>query len=143
MAKKPFPFSVCKECCSSGEGGETVIINEGGYKYKIANFTDVVVPLDSNTVTYVYGEETVDGSIGFAFNLSDDVADDTSEEIVLILDLSLLTENPSVMFPSIIKWYGGEPPTVEAGKAYMFSFVRAKTTESVVYFYLGIGGEFA
>lgn len=29
MAEKPFPFSVCKECCSpsSGGGGESIIID--------------------------------------------------------------------------------------------------------------------
>ena len=27
MANKPFPFSVCKECCTSGEGG-TVDLTE-------------------------------------------------------------------------------------------------------------------
>ena len=27
MSNKPFPFSVCKECCASGEGGGSIIID--------------------------------------------------------------------------------------------------------------------
>lgn len=107
------------------------------YKYKTADISGVVIPLEPNTITSVSGEEVTDGGVSFAFSRKENVKG--SEETVLILDTSALTEKPYVMFPSIVKWFGGEPPVVEAGKVYLFSFTYVK--ESV--YYLGIGGEFA
>ena len=143
MSKKPFPFSVCKECCSSGEGGETVIINEGGYPYIVENMEEYLytIELRPNTVTYTYGNTTQSGELNF--NLLMGFADeDISEEKVLILDLSASVSNtPTVYFEGTIKWLNGEPPTIEVGKVYMFSFVRAQNSANR--FYLGVGGEFA
>ena len=46
-------------------------------------------------------------------------------------------------FEENIKWLNGEPPTIEAGKIYMFSFILTKDENNSSLFYLGIGGEFA
>ena len=37
MASKPFPFSVCKECCSSGGGGTVVDTDALNYKGSVKN----------------------------------------------------------------------------------------------------------
>ena len=118
----------------------TQLLNKHLYTYTTADASGVVIPLDANSITYVYGEYTENNSIEFAFSRNEERTNDIPEEIVLILDLSSFTENPSVMFPSIIKWFGGEPPEVESGKVYMFSFIYVKGISSP--YYLGIGGEF-
>lgn len=118
----------------------TQLLNKHLYTYTTADTADVVIPLETNSITYVYGEYAENNNIGFAFSSSQERTNDIPEEIVLILDLSSFTENPSVMFPSIIKWFGGEPPEVESGKVYMFSFIYVKGISSP--YYLGIGGEF-
>lgn len=145
MRNKPFPFSVCKECCSSGEGGETVIVKEGNYKYTTVNMTDILsmITLPPNTVTYAYGVFNVEESEELHLALVDgEIENDASEETVLILDFSAMENTPSIIFSANgIKWLNGEPPTIEGGKIYMFSFVRAKNVSN--YFFLGIGGEFA
>lgn len=144
MNDKPFPFSVCKECCvPGGGGGETVIVNEGGYAYVVENIDEylAMIQLQPNTVTYAYGTTTQSKTLGFDLIPIDE--NDTSEETVLILDLSASVTAPTVSFSSDVKWFNGEPPEVEAGKIYMFSFVRVKRTDVASYFYIGVGGEFA
>ena len=143
MSKKPFPFSVCKECCVPSGGGETVIINEGGYAYVVENIDEylAVIQLQPNTVTYAYGTTTQSKTLEFDLIPKDE--NDTSEETVLILDLSASVTAPTVSFSSGVKWLNGAPPEIEAGKVYMFSFVRVKRSDTIAYFYLGVGGEFA
>lgn len=143
MNNKPFPFSVCKECCVPGGGGETVIVNEGGYAYVVENIDEylAMIQLQPNTVTYAYGTTTQSKTLEFGLLPKDE--NDTSEETVLILDLSASVTAPTVSFSSDVKWFNGEPPEIEAGKIYMFSFVRVKRSDVASYFYIGVGGEFA
>lgn len=145
MNNKPFPFSVCKECCvPGGGGGETVIVNEGGYAYVVENIDEylAVIQLQPNTVTYTYGNTTESGTLNFDL-IPEEKESSISEESVLILDLSTSTNVPTVEFGANVKWLNGEPPEVEAGKIYMFSFVRVKRSDVASYFYIGVGGEFA
>ena len=144
MAKKPFPFSVCEKCCETG-GGETVIVNKGGYPYveePMENYFRMIALLP-NTVTYVYGATTESGELAFNIRSDDVVPGDESEETVVILDLTSSPSNyPTVEFDNAINWMNGEPPMIEAGKVYMFSFVGMKK-EGIINSYLGVGGEFA
>lgn len=145
MANKPFPFSVCEKCCVPGGGGETVIVNKGGYPYveeSMENYFRMIALLP-NTVTYVYGATTESGELAFNIRSDDVVPGDESEETVIILDLTSSPSNyPTVVFDNEIKWMNGEPPTTEAGKVYIFSFVGMKK-EGIIKSYLGVGGEFA
>lgn len=143
MNNKPFPFSVCKECCVPGGGGETVIIKESGYAYTVENIDEylAMIQLQPNTVTYAYGTTTESG--GLNFRLVPEETNDVSEETVLILDLTASSNAPTVSFEESVKWLNGEPPEIVAGKVYMFSFVRVKRSDVASYFYIGVGGEFA
>lgn len=115
------------------------------YPYKVVNMADCfrLIPTKLNTVTYAYGGLTQSGTIAFEFSPLVSIAKDESYEAVVILDLSSLTTTPTIQFEAGIKWLNGEPPTIEAGKIYMFSFILTKDENNSSLFYLGIGGEFA
>lgn len=116
------------------------------YTYSTVNMADIlaILSLSPNTVTYAYGVFDIDDSKELHLTLVDgEIENGTPEETVLILDFSAMEIIPSIIFSADgIKWLNGEPPTVEAGKMYMFSFFRSKINEQSC-FYLGIGGEFA
>ena len=117
------------------------------YQYTTVDMTGLEgqIWLSPSEITYAYG--TITNQEGQHFTL-DEIATPNyvSEETVLILDLTTIVGTPRVSIShgsSVpIKWFDGEPPEVEAGKVYMFSFVRAKTSDNTPLFYLGIGGEF-
>lgn len=112
------------------------------YPYNVVNMSNVLVQVNlyQNAVTYVYGGPTPDGLV--YFEILPSAGADVSKEAVMILDLSSHTTNPTVGFINSIKWFNGEPPTIEAGKIYMFSFILTKDENNSSLFYLGIGGEF-
>lgn len=115
------------------------------YPYKTVDMADVIgyIWLSPNEVTYAHGIFGGEEINLYVDNAS--IENDVSEESVLILDLSSMSEiHPiSISGGANIKWLNGEPPTIEAGKVYMFSFVRAKTVDKNPIFFLGVGGEFA
>lgn len=118
------------------------------YKYTTVDMTYIPgqIWLNPSEVTYAYG--TITNPEGQFFTLDESPTPNyVSEETVLILDLTTMVETPRVNIShgsSVpIKWFNGEPPTIEAGKVYLFSFVRAKTGDNTPLFYLGIGGEYA
>ena len=117
-----------------------------GYPYIVENMDDYLytIALRPNTVTYTYGNTTQSGELNFNLML-EFAEDDISEEKVLILNLSDSASNtPTISFEGNIKWLNGEPPTIETGKIYMFSFVRVKNPNYIsANCYLRIGGEFA
>ena len=123
------------------------IKKEKNYQYTTVDMTGLEgqIWLSPSEITYAYG--TITNQEGQHFTL-DEIATPNyvSEETVLILDLTTIVGTPRVSIShgsSVpIKWFDGEPPEVEAGKVYMFSFVRAKTSDNTPLFYLGIGGEF-
>ena len=100
-----------------------------------------IISIYQNVVTYVYGGPTESGII--SFEILPSAGTDVSKEAVVILNLSSLTTAPTLQFEESIKWLNGEPPTIEAGKIYMFSFILTKDENNADLFYLGIGGEFA
>jgi hypothetical protein len=119
-----------------------------GYRYSAVDLADVIynVFLSPNAVTYVHGVHSNEELNFYVDN--GDVANVVAEENVLILDLTEMSELPQISIDGggVIKWLNGEPPKIEAGKVYMFSFVRAKaqhTTELGSFYFLAIGGEFA
>ena len=120
----------------------TKILNERLYSYNTTLMDDVfrILELETNTVTYIYGESSESGEI--EFNFISNANENTTEEVVIILDLYSSVNIPTIQFNENIKWLNGEPPTIEVGKVYMFSFIRAKSADGLVYKYLGIGGEF-
>ena len=117
------------------------------YPYETVDMADVLVMFipKVNTVTYVYGKFDMEQSSELHFPIViNDVADDITEETVLILDFTSMERVPTVTFVTDgIKWLNGEPPTIEAGGIYMFSFVRTKTPEKENGYILCIGGAFA
>lgn len=99
--------------------------------------------LSPNTVTLVYGNSF--GSDGATFSLLYDDSENISQEIVLILDLSEIMSKPQIGYTvdgASLKWINGEPPEIEAGKVYVFSFLLANQEEMYKRYWLGIGGEF-
>ena len=107
------------------------------YPYNVVDMSEYmrIISVYQNAVTYVYGGPTESGTIYFEILTS--AGTGVSKEAVVILNLSSLTTAPTLQFENHIKWLNGEPPTIEAGKIYMFSFILTAD------FYLGIGGEFA
>lgn len=123
------------------------IKKEKNYQYTTVDMTGIPgqIWLSPSEITYAYG--TITNQEGQHFTLDNiETPNYVSEETVLILDLTTMVETPRVNIShgsSVpIKWFNGEPPTIEAGKVYLFSFVRAKTSDNTPLFFLGIGGEF-
>lgn len=113
------------------------------YKYYEVDNNDFfrILELETNTVTYICGEPPESGEI--EFNFISNANGNTTEEVVIILDFYNSGNIPTIQFNAFIRWLNGEPPTIEVGKTYIFSFIRAKSAGGLVYKYLGIGGEFA
>ena len=112
------------------------------YPYKEVDLSteSAIVSLEPNTFTYAYGVSgvSIEDELHFAL-VDNELPDDEAEEVVLILDFRYIEAIPTIILSANqIKWLNGEPPTIEAGKCYMFSFVKIGSG-----IYLGIGGEYA
>jgi hypothetical protein len=116
------------------------------YSYVMKSFSEfTLVTVSPNTVTYASGtiiDTSWESGIHIVCTDSDAQTENIAEEYVVILDFSTMTEIPSIVFDNTIKWFGGEPQNIEAGKVYMFSFTKVKADDNTTLFLLGIGGEF-
>ena len=114
------------------------------YPYRAVDSASLFHLLDlyPNTVTLVHGEAIESGEFMFNFTW-DDGSENITQEIVLILDLTDFETVPSVILGgNSIRWINGEPPEIEAGKVYIFSFLLANQEELYKRYWLAIGGEF-
>ncbi len=117
------------------------------YPYSVIDMASVTesISLIPNNVIYAFGN-FADNGTGLVVNITSGNTVGYTEESVLILDFSSVETAPTVTFNTAsgtIKWINGEPPSVEAGKTYMFSFTHAKDADNNIVSLLAVGGEFA
>jgi len=137
---------IAEESAKNAVDTATTALNRKNYDYirRDLRFENQIISVIPNAVMYIYNSaESVDfDTVHLALVDSDNPIDDLAEEYVLILDFTNMTSIPEIILDEYIKWLDGEPPVIEAGKVYMFSFVKVREETYSTLFYLGIGGEF-